>query len=369
MKKIYLIFALVIIGLALTANPLYMPISYLDKLSFDKNKNWQIKLNTDPGNIDSIFISSASGKSKCKKLTHQTDWLQFSGFIITSDSLISKVNINPNGDSISIISYFHYLYPYPYLSGPNQLTETFIYGNYKNSSIPKPLKGQGIKAFWTNGQMPFYHSLCDSSGNMQGTIKGHIYNRNNVLITSGSISINPYPIYLSGTCLDGHFDMDAIDIGSDGTYSCKFYSQNYSLNQIEIWSNLNRCFYYKIGNSKITPLDFSIYPDSSIDLDIHLLEDFTGINTMEAKSNELLKIFPNPIKGGSFQYEIGTPVKATHCRLDLIDMTGRKMKSYDIIENTGELQLPSTITNGTYLIQLQMNGKKLFSDQIIVSKK
>ena len=361
MKKLYLTYAMALIGLTLMANPIYRPIRYLDKFSFDKNQQWQINLYLSGGGTDSVAISSSSGKSKCKVLTPQRNG-DFYGLIITTNSLISKVNINPEGDSVSIISYLHY---------GNPITETFIYGNYKNSSIPKPLKDQIIKALWTTGEVPFYHSLCDSTGNMMGTIKGHVYNRNNVLITKGSISINPYPISIGEPCNQGNFTIQGIDISNKGTYSTKFYAQIYSINQLEICSNLNQCYlsYYRIGTSKITPLDFSIYPDSTIDLDIHLLENFTGINTMEAKSNELLKIFPNPIKGGSFHYEIGTPVKATHCKMDLIDLTGRKIKSYDIIENSGELQLPSTITNGTYLIQLQMNGKKLFSDQIIVSKK
>ena len=360
MKKIYLTYALAFIGLTLMANPRYVPYSYLDKLSFDKNQNWQINLYLYWGERDSMAISSSSGKSKCKVLTPQND-VDFYGLIITTDSLISKVNINPEGDSVSIISYFH---------DHDPLTETFIYGNYKNSNIPKPSKDLVIKAFWTTGEF-LYHSLCDSTGNMQGTIRGHVYNRNNVLITKGSISINPYLISIGEPCNQGEFTIQGFDIRNEGTYSAKLYSQNYSLNQIDICSNLNQCYlsYYRIGASKIAPLDFSIYPDSTIDIDIHLLENFTDINTMEAKSNELLKIFPNPIKGGSFHYEIGTPVKATHCKMDLIDLTGRTLKSYDIIENVGELQLPSTITNGTYLIQLQMNGKKLFSDQIIVSKK
>jgi len=360
MKKIYLTYALTFIGIALIGNPILRPFSWVDKLSFDKNQQWQINLNISGGEIDSMAISSSSGKSKCKVLTIQWEG-DFHGLIITTDSLISKVNINPEGDSVSIITYPHY---------GDSILETFIYGNYKNSNIPKPSKDQVINAFWTTGEY-LYHSLCDSTGNMQGVIKGHVYNRNNVLITKGSISINPYLIDLEGRCgLEG-FTIQAINISNEGSYSAMFYAQIYSLNQLKICSNLNLCPYYysSIGTSKITPLDFSLYPDSTIELDIHLLENFTAINKMEAKSNELLKIFPNPIKGGSFHYEIGIPIKATQCKMDLIDMTGRKLESYDIIENAGELQLPSTITNGTYLIQLQMNGKKLFSDQIIVSKK
>ena len=360
MKKIYLTYALVVIGFALTANPMWMPISFLNKLSFDKNKNWQINLNLSFDRIDSVAISSSSGKSKCKELTpHPQQGVPFNGLIITTDSLISKVNINPDGDSVSIISFFHNIY----LNETNQLTETCIYGNYKNSSLPKPTKDQGIKAFWINGNVPFYHSLCDSLGNMKGTIKGHIYNRDNVLITKGSININPY------LAVNGYLTWDAIDIGGDGTYNFKLNSQIYDINKIDIYSYRYQSPYYWIGSSKITPLDFSIYPDSTIDLDIHLLENFTGIQKEVARSNDLFKIFPNPINGGSFHYETGIPVKATRCGLDLIDMTGRKMKSYEIVENSGELQLPSTISNGTYLLQLQMNGRKIFSEQIIVSKK
>jgi hypothetical protein len=358
MKKIFLSFAIGLIAIALNANPIYIPPVYLYKFFFDENQNWEIFMD---GWADSLLISSSSGKSICKKFTFGVNtyhpYYPDYGFIIRNDSLNSPVNINPEGDSITIVSYTH---------NWGRDSETFIYGNFRNSIIPKPLKGQSISAFWTDG-MVFYHCLSDSLHNLKGALHGYIYDKNNSLIKKGSIALDPFPIYVSWPCADGSYVLHGLDIYTDGTYSTKLYSQIYKLGTIDICSHT--CYYYSIGTAKIAPLNFTIYPDSSVVLDIHLLDSIVDIKKVEANLNELLKVFPNPINEISFHYEISTPVNSTHCIVDLINMNGQEIQRYNIIGNSGELQLPSNISNGTYLLKLLMNDKVYSSVSLVVNRK
>jgi hypothetical protein len=361
------------------ANPIFIPEVYLAKFSFDENQNWQIVLAVYSQKIDSVLISSSTQKSICKR----TDTLfnlgnpllpplyplysfYYDYLIIKNDSLNSNVNINPDGDSISITSYYKSWGDYP-----ASINETIVFGSFRNSIIPKPLKGQSIVRILLNDYGTIHHCISDSSGNVAGMLHGHIYDKNNNLITKGSFTLSPFPIYVS--CLDGSYMTDGIDINENGTYSTSLYSVMYKLNTIGICNKYNYgedCHYYFVaGTIKTVPLNFIIKPGSSIDLDIHLLDDFVNIKQVENHSNELLKVFPNPLNDVSFHYEIGTPVRSTNCFIDLLNTNGQKIERYNILENTGDLQLPSNIANGAYLLQLWMNEKACVSIQLIVNRK
>jgi hypothetical protein len=371
MKKLYLTFAACLIAVISFANPVFTgPPFALNKFYFDNNQNWKI-IFMGNGYPDSVLVCSSSGKSICEKYKYPFDTnclklyqcffcFQYLCYNIVNDSLKSNVNINPQGDSLTLIYYYN----------KSSTTETIVFGNYRNSIIPAPLKGQSIVTFliYTQTQpQVIFHCLSNSSGHTQGTIYGHIYDKNNNLITKGTIALNPF-----FTEVDCEWSVargaDGIVINSDGTYSSKLYSLSYNIASIHScvpWE-CGGNYYWETGTASITPLKFTIEPDTSINIDIHLSGDFVGIKNVTANSIELLKVFPHPINSYSFHYEISTPVKSTNCYIDLINTNGQEIERYNIYENTGELNLPANISNGTYILQLRMNEKVYSSTKIMV---
>jgi|GEM_PF-3276052 len=360
MKKLFVIFTISFNALLLNGNPMYDYKVCIAKLSFDDNEEWRITL-VNTITLDSLFISSSTGSSICTKVPESFSY----GFDIRNDSLNSEVFINPDGDSLSINAY------YTYQDQTYFIKNSLVYGNFKNSIVPKPLKGQSIVRIFADIAETNYYCISDSLGHLKGKLYGHIYDKNNNLITKGSFVLSPYPGAYT-TCDYLHYGDDGFDINDDSTYSASLYSVKYYLNRIGIGKK-DSCkygiYYNKIDTKDIDPLNLTMEPDSSIALDIHLLDTLVHIKKVEAKPNELLKVFPNPLNDTYFKYRIVTPVKSSNCFIDLLNINGQKLKSYKILENSGELQLPLNIPYGEYLFQLRMNEKVYISTQIIVERK
>ena len=368
MKKALISLSLSLFSLIISGNPVYVPDVYLDKFFFDNNKNWTIVLIVNIHSpIDSLIISSSSGKSVCKKQAGDLPdnaYRDNFGIEITNDSLNSKININPDGDSIAITAFYK-----RWDDLPHSTTESIVYGNYRNSIISKPLIGESIVRYSREGI-----SFCkrDSLGNIGGTIHGHIYDKENNLITKGSFVLSPYLELIDCWDAMGGSGVDGIDINNDGTYSTTLYSLKYNRIAIGICNKIicKPGFYYsQTGTIPINPLTFTIEPNTSTEMDIHLLDDFVDIQKIENNTNELLKVFPNPINNTSFHYELSVPVKSTNCIIHLLNLNGQLVGSYNIDENIGELFLPENISNGSYLLQLKINEKEYASAPIIVNKK
>ncbi len=379
-KKLFFIFSFFLISFDSFSNPIWgPPFYYIGKFSIINNQNWNINVYLSIGNDtpDSVLVCSSSGSSIFKKFKLDTlkhgyyinygsgiydsifYYVYVPFFIINNDSLNSKININPEGDSITLIYYSKNI---PLVENR---TETIVFGNYRNATIPKPRNGQSIVTFLTYDQLvpqEVFHCLADSAGYAQGTIHGHIYNSENLLLSKGTFAISPF--YGWDDYWSTYNLADTFMVNSDGTYSTKLYALNYHFGIINICSG-----YIVEESSRIDSLNFTIEPDTAINLDIHLTGDYfhNDINYID-NNYQIIKIFPNPVNGNIIQYEISTPVISTNCYIDLININGQEINRYSITDNNGELQLPTNISNGTYLLQLQMNGKVYSTTRIIVLK-
>jgi len=140
----------------------------------------------------------------------------------------------------------------------------------------------------------------------------------------------------------------------------KMYSRKYKLNSAYLPSNYNSSVHFK-------PIEFEILPDSTTERDIYLT-DYVGVKSISNKEN-LVKIFPNPVKGNSIlQYAIALPVFSSNCQLNIININGQSVFQCKIMENKGNIQLPQDVFDGTYTVQVIMNGAVLHSSQLIVVK-
>jgi hypothetical protein len=224
MKKLIAAIAAGFITILSYSNPISIPPVYLLKLSFDTDQHWKIIVRCQATNLDSLMISSSSGKSVSKKVTRTFD--DHGNYIITvtNDSLASKVNISPEGDSVAIT----------YFLGNFEQHESFIFGSFKNSILPKLSNGQYIGRILVNYSQNNYYSIINADGKEDGKLQGKVYDKNNNLLKSGSFVISPFPKRRSCSAALGSYGDDCIDINSDGTYSTNFFSLKYSITSIGV---------------------------------------------------------------------------------------------------------------------------------------
>ena len=353
MKKILLTLNLFFIIVILRANPLPSPSVDISEIYFDDNGKWVIELmysdaQQDRLPIDSIWIKTSSGISEIRrfKITSSTGLI-----IVRNDSLLSTLAINPLEGSVQIV----------YTVGAYKTSgKTIIYGNLINSTINSPQKGQSIAGvppyfqytgLYSIDKSPTIGTMNDTIG-MCGIIKGRIYDKNNQLLSVTS----------------GWFDNPETDIyiypKADGFYSTRLYSKKNHLEKLFFYTSQSEGFFVNIS-----PIDVSMQPDSVVSVDIHLLDQLNvGITEINTGSESIIKIFPNPVKGLTLNYEIGIPVNSTRCYIDMVNLNGQKICRFSITENQGKISLPSTIENGAYFINLYANNRNYGSSKIIISR-
>jgi hypothetical protein len=346
-KTLLVIFALACITIS-NANPINPPppIIGLSEFTFDSNGKWIIELSIFSdydyyyAPIDSILITSSTGKSKLKNFKSVgTNRLM----MIRNDSLLSNLNINPTGDSIQVKYYTQYTSNRFYLSSP------IVFGNFKNAKLFAPKIGESIAACgnYSLCKTPTLGTANDSTG-MCGTIKGRIYNSNNQLLLNSTLKLNNENIF--------YFTPK-----SDGTYSARILSNNNQITQLIYYEGLNRFIV------DIVPIDVSIKPDTVVTADIHILK-ITAIKEIKSDPVTVFQIFPNPIKDLSFNYQVSIPVKSSNSYLELISINGQKIARYPVSDDKGKINLPATVTNGTYTVRLFVNNKNYGTSKILIAR-
>lgn len=363
-KNLLLILALTSFAVS-KANPLPSPPPAigLSELSFNSNGDWIIELwyegiMPDYGynSVDSVFICSSTGRARLKNE-------KFDGYIglmvVRKDSLLSNLNINPEGDSIQIEYYYkHYLGPETALADP------VVFGNFRNATLYAPEMGESIATYsafsaysdYNRGQNYGEIFSIDKSPNpgiendstgMCGTLKGKIYDQNNQVLTNSNLSFYTKAIF-------------GINPSSDGSYSVRVFSYKNHITQI----------FYNEGPSRftvdITPIDINVKPDTVITADIHI-ERITSVNEIKPDPASILNVSPNPVKDLLIQYEISVPVRSSTSYFELINMSGQKIAQIPITENAGKINLPANTVDGMYTLRLFVNNKNYANSKIIIS--
>lgn len=354
MKKLLLLISVLLGVTILMANPIPTSSITLSELFFDSNGKWVIELQYSDANqksmpIDSIWIKSSSGISVLKrfKIVGTTGVI-----VVRNDSLLTNLTINPKGDSVEILFAFE--------SGKRS-KGILIFGNQPGAFVASPRFGQSIagippyfsynESFYSLDKSPTIGSKNDTIG-MCGTIKGHIYDKNNHLLTKTSGWFTNFQTEL-------YFYRQI-----DGSYSTRLYSKKDYMDNI---------YYYNLQSqgswAQITPIEISMQPDSVVSIDIHLLDSLNVSNEKIYTNSELLfKLFPNPTTDLSVNYEINIPVKSSNCYLEMINVNGQKIARFVITENKGRITLPTTIKSGTYSILLMVNNKNYGSSKVIINR-
>jgi hypothetical protein len=356
MKKLLLYFTIHLFTLWVSANPVYRPGVFLEALSFDADGHWKITLTVNQL-PDSVRISSSSGQSF---YTSQA----YDFWTLTGDSVKPYLYIDPDGDSVTIVSFYM-----SWESFPDSLTETIVFGDFPGSVIPKPLEGQSIVRLFPDIEGSDYHCLRSASGSVAGTLHGRIFDKENNPVSAGYFCLSPFPVKV--VCADNSYVPDGFEVHGEGTYSASMYALLYEINTIQLctpYISGAGCYTYLItGSLKIDSLQFAMFPDSSVELDIHMLEDFEGVRE-QTDPDPILKICPNPATQGTFHYEIGIPVKSAKCFFMLFDAGGHQVWAHPVTGNSGDIELPSGISDGLYFLQVKWKGRSLTSAPLVIKK-
>ena len=138
------------------ANPI--PHSSFSEILFTSN-GWVLELQTGMTNLNGWSLRSRSGTAFFKNGIPGAGYL-----IITQDSLLSQLDIDPLGDSLT-------------LQSPDIFSERIIFGNMPSSVIASPKTGQSI--CWHQGSPYCYYldnsptpGLPNDTSNACGTIHG-----------------------------------------------------------------------------------------------------------------------------------------------------------------------------------------------------
>ena len=347
MKKIIVLGLIILATQFLKANPLVPPSNVaISELTFDSNGNWVIELKFFPyvipvQQIEKIYIKSLSGTSELKhfygNIVSQTNML-----VVRNDSLTSNLSINPLRDSISV-SINYYTYPlYPDL----------VFGDITSSTL-NPLRiGQSIALIdgsYSKDKSPTIGIENDTIG-MCGTIKGKIYDPNNLLPANTLLAVSG--LY--------NFTYDI-----NGNYSARLTSSKHIIDKL----------YYHTANSnvssgyymKVTPITITTEPDTIVTVDLHIYDIVSSVEDLKCNQENIFKITPNPIKESSFSYEIAIPVKSSNSYIVLFNMSGQMVGRYSINESKGRINFQHKMQAGNYTVRLFVNDKNYANSKIIIA--
>jgi hypothetical protein len=344
MKNIYTFLILVITGIRMIANPITGPVVHISELFFDPVKGWQLELeyiNPDQplSAIDSLYISSKTGRSKVKDFYI----IGTKGYIVvTKDSLLKEINIDQNGDSVTLESYLKFM------GGPYTIVHNLTFGEYSKSVIGKPKNGQSIARSELDGifykdKSPTIGKANDTTG-MCGTIKGIIYDRKKQAISDKTF-----------------FLMFDFNTNQNGEYEARILSNYYTRNTI---SNKTGDRYNTV---KINPISCLIEPDTVINFDIYLQEDLPeSINDLKETGNNPVKLYPNPVCASEkLTIEIDLPVLTSNIWVSIKGIDGKIIKKEKVKNSVSIIDTPGA--SGTYIISVQLGDHIIYSDRLLVS--
>ena len=377
MKK-YLLLLTVFLGLQfnLLANPIDdTPIAKFSELVFDNNNSWTMEIYLPFAHnniaIDSIVINIGGIESRLNISLPQDIF----ALLITSDSLVTPLSINRNGDKIII-----YTYSNIYLQQVKQ--DSIIFGNYPGATVGMPDSGYSISRFSTRLASNNYWAIDYLTKNSSlgtvnnitgesGTLTGHIYDKNNKLITNCYYNTAGQGIFLLEYILT---------FNPDGTYTTPIFNTIYYPGKIYIKIE---DFEFFGASLSIEPFELNnIHPDTIVNQDIHLTSDCGCCDVIDAiekakelKGDELKLInYPNPFNPTTnFFIKIPNNLKGKPASISIFNVNGQLIRKIAVVEGTstqwnGRDSNGRMVASGVYYYSLNINNQAIKSGSIILLK-
>ncbi len=360
MKKVLFVVLFVLSFGITNANPLPSP-PIISEIYLD-SANWFLELNFNSNNTfgDSIRIFSKTDTANLAI----NNWIG-QVVILTQDSLLNTFQINRIGDIIEIQMY----------SPPNTwyTTDVVCWGNctcntYYKCNVNAPLSGQSLvmQEIQYGGSPVDYWLVKDNSpslgtniyqatsrGTFCGYVNDHLGNPfSNIMLKYYNLAGQGIPPVFTNN--SGYFNNDYI------------FARNYN---ITFWN-------YSSSNLLIdTTISITIEPDSINYYEFILDTLLTGIEVTACKKEFSLSAFPNPTTGETtISFEIPTGVHYSKALLKMYNSNGEiisiipvstssKKEKYSVNWN-----MDTEIPSGMYLYKLELDGIKVASSKIILSK-
>ncbi|MCL2650848.1 MAG: T9SS type A sorting domain-containing protein [Candidatus Azobacteroides sp.] len=381
-QSIKLIIAVVFFTLTINAkaNPIaiYPPEFFVSELRFDSSGEWVIELSSIyfdiPEAVDSVCISTSSGSVKWL-IPVDDEWYPGGQrvFTLRNDSLDSDLVVRQEGDFVQVTTYYNESW------WGGSIAHTMTFGDYQGATVRSPKEGEAIVhvPYYTNALVyeswdsggwcipqSFHSDLyaiatiseSDERKVCAGKVRVTIHNPTNQPFSESTIQLRDERYYM-------FFDMKQ---QKDGVYEGNVYACNYNLDKLLPWVSLCTDYHYRRQDYwTIAPVQFEMEKDSVVFLDIYI-SDHVGIKTVKTEEDHVLKIYPNPIVENSFYYETVLPVKSTNSVIEITGLNGQKVEHYLILENKGNIKLPSNILQGIYTVSLIVNQKNYATVKIVV---
>lgn len=272
-------------------------------------------------------------------------------FVLTQDSLVSSLSINPLGDSISIEMGFEMLeYEEDY-----SYTSTLVFGNYPGAKIHAPKEGQSI-VYVSEVRYLYnlYHYIKTNqpsigepnSGGIYSTLRGNLYDKNGNPVDKKKFTLIDIYYY------------SPVDI-ENGEYSIRLLAQPFSSNAV----------YISDSWIPIEPITVYMEPGETTEQDTYLLADIpVSIDApTDAATGFPIRIYPNPlVSGREVHYEIALPVKSMGMEVEVFAMNGALVYQGQITDASGTISLPGNLAVGTYIMNFRINSQKAYSTRIVI---
>lgn len=364
MKKSLLLFISAWFYINCYSNPLPPPPKILISELYFNESGWIMEVyvfNEDNRNLDSVILETSSGSTFFKPgiTVHFQDTL-----IITSDSLLHPLDIDPDGDYINAYEYYEgdLMWSWDTFFGN---MNGFVFGDYDGSECSAPYEGQSLVLIHENisgldGYYDYYWVVKDKNPSIgynlfscssKEEISGYIFDQNNIPIKGSRVNY----------CTEGEmtaFFLEGIIADIQGSFSnIVVYSKTYFGHIV-------------LEDSILRSVSFNVELDSANEFTF-IVEgyDYAGIAPYIASEN-MIKHHPNPILGSAyFSIDISNlfyrsaVIKIFNSSGQIIDILPRPEDKYGVyvVEwNTKDL------SPGTYYYHLDVNGKKVAADKMLV---
>ena len=148
--------------------------------------------------------------------------------------------------------------------------------------------------------------------------------------------------------------------GPTGEYTTRVFSR------IAHWTHIQVS---ELSYPDISSINYSLRPDSVIYRDIQLLNTIIESTSKPVEPYRVMKIFPNPVRNSlniSLNLDLSQPV--FEFTLTIMDLKGRTIEQQKMESAFGMISLPVDLVSGTYIAQLEGDGKIIQNSSFIVQR-
>jgi hypothetical protein len=286
MKIIIVFIVFVLSATSALSNPIMLPQAFISEFMYESDTQWTLEIMFmygevyKHGDFDSICVGTSHGTSRIR-LENIPDSISL--FVITSDSLMSSLSINGEGDQIM-------LYSYPSTGSLIDWLPTIdsvSFGNYPGSSIGVLPPGYSICRLeyylFCKDKSPTIGLENDTAGTC-GTLKGYLLDKNGTIVRSGNFEID-----------------NPLVFNDDSTFSTRIFARNMVVKYITIGNNGYRSLSIDSLVIDIDSLIIDMDPDSLLEENIHCKDYIVGIEKNTAIQHLPLEIanYPNPFNSST----------------------------------------------------------------------